>query len=111
LPVSFGHSAWRSTFVKARFGAAQPTVPLYLIAIAWVYVTLLMALTERSFVAGFATFVFYGLLPLLILLWLLDTPARRRRRRARESLPDTPSVPSPPPAPSSPTRSTGKPDD
>lgn len=54
---------------------------MYIVAIAWIYVTLLMALTETSFVAGAATFFFYGLFPLAILLWLLGTPERRRRQR------------------------------
>lgn len=54
---------------------------MYIVAIAWIYVTLLMALTETSFVAGVATFFFYGLFPLAILLWLLGTPERRRRQR------------------------------
>ena len=53
---------------------------MYIVAIAWIYVTLLMALTESSFVAGLATFLFYGLFPLALLLWLLGTPERRRRR-------------------------------
>lgn len=54
---------------------------MYIVAIAWIYVTLLMALTESSFVAGVATFFFYGLFPLAILLWLMGTPERRRRQR------------------------------
>jgi len=58
---------------------------MYIVAIAWIYVTLLMALAEDSFVAGLATFLFYGLFPLAILLWLLGTPERRRRRRRAES--------------------------
>ena len=53
---------------------------MYIVAIAWVYVVMLMALTEPTFTAGVATFVFYGLLPLALLLWLLGTPERRRRR-------------------------------
>lgn len=53
---------------------------MYIVAIAWIYVTLLMALTESSFVAGLATFLFYGLFPLALLLWLVGTPERRRRR-------------------------------
>jgi len=32
---------------------------LYLIAIAWIYVVMLMALTENSIVAGVLTFLFY----------------------------------------------------
>ncbi|MCM5569119.1 hypothetical protein M6I34_01210 [Burkholderiaceae bacterium FT117] len=58
---------------------------MYIVAIAWIYVTLLMALTETSFVAGVATFLFYGLFPLSILLWLMGTPERRRRRQRAAS--------------------------
>lgn len=59
---------------------------MYIVAIAWIYVTLLMALTEASVVAGVMTFFFYGALPLALLLWLFGTPHRRRRRLAREAL-------------------------
>lgn len=52
---------------------------MYIIAIAWIYVTLLMALTEPNVTAGILTFALYGLAPLSLLLWLLGTPARRRR--------------------------------
>jgi biotin transporter BioY len=53
---------------------------MYIVAIAWLYVTLMMALTEPSFVAGVLTFVFYGLLPCALLLWLVGTPQRRRNQ-------------------------------
>jgi membrane protein implicated in regulation of membrane protease activity len=52
---------------------------MYIVAIAWIYVTLLMALTESNITAGILTFALYGLAPLALLLWLLGTPARRRR--------------------------------
>jgi membrane protein implicated in regulation of membrane protease activity len=58
---------------------------MYIIAIAWLYVVLLMALTEPSWVAGVATFFFYGVLPLSVLLYLLGTPQRRRNRLRRDS--------------------------
>lgn len=53
---------------------------MYIVAIAWLYVTLMMALTEPSIAAGILTFVFYGLLPCVLLLWLIGTPQRRRNR-------------------------------
>jgi hypothetical protein len=53
---------------------------MYIVAIAWIYVILLISLTEASFVAGVASFVFYGVLPLALLLWLLGAGRRRRRR-------------------------------
>jgi hypothetical protein len=49
---------------------------MYIIAIAWIYVTLLMAATEPSFVGGMLTFLLYGLGPLALVLWLVG---RRRR--------------------------------
>ncbi|HWU35345.1 MAG TPA: hypothetical protein VN023_08940 [Methylovorus sp.] len=57
---------------------------MYIVAIAWLYVTVLMAATEPSVVAGILTFVFYGLLPCALLLWLFGTPQRRRRKLAQE---------------------------
>lgn len=53
---------------------------MYIVAIAWLYVTLLMALTEPNIVAGLLTFLFYGLLPCALLLWIVGTPQRRRNR-------------------------------
>jgi vacuolar-type H+-ATPase subunit I/STV1 len=53
---------------------------MYIVAIAWLYVTLMMALTEPTVVAGILTFVFYGLLPCALLLWLIGTPQRRRNK-------------------------------
>jgi hypothetical protein len=53
---------------------------MYIVAIAWLYVTLMMALTEPNIAAGILTFVFYGLLPCALLLWLIGTPQRRRNR-------------------------------
>ncbi len=61
-------------------------VPLmYIIAIAWLYVTLLMAVTETSWIAGLMTFIFYGLFPLAVLLYLMGTPERRRRNAQRRA--------------------------
>lgn len=57
---------------------------MYLIAIAWLYVTVLMAATEPNLTSGILTFSLYGLFPLALLLWLLGTP-ERGRRRAREA--------------------------
>ncbi len=56
---------------------------MHVVAIGWLYVTLLMALTEKSIVGGVLSFVFYGLLPVSLLLWLFSGSARRRRRATR----------------------------
>jgi len=54
---------------------------VYIVAIAWLYVTLLMATAETSWVAGVMTFAFYGVAPLALLLWLFGIPRRARDRR------------------------------
>jgi len=48
---------------------------VYIVAIAWLYVTVLMAATEPSLVGALMTFLFYGLAPLALFVYLF----RRRR--------------------------------
>ncbi len=57
---------------------------MYLIAIPWLYVALLAAVAEDSIIGGVLTFLFYGLAPLALTLWLFGSPLRRRRLRERE---------------------------
>jgi len=52
---------------------------MYIIVIGWLYVTVLMALTESSIVAGLLSLTFYGILPTALLVWLFGGPTRRRR--------------------------------
>ena len=61
---------------------------MYLILIAWLYVTLMMAIAEATnpvgtVLGGVLTFIFYGLLPMAIVGYILGTPARKRRLKAR----------------------------
>lgn len=62
---------------------------MYIIAMGWLYVTALMSLAETGFVAGVLTFVFYGLLPVALLLWLFGGSMRRRRGVAPADDPKT----------------------
>jgi hypothetical protein len=55
---------------------------MWIVAIAWIYVVGLMALTEPSLVAGIMTFLGYCVLPLSILYYLTGSK-RRRARKAR----------------------------
>ena len=62
---------------------------LYLVAITWLYVALMMALAEAfhsqgSVLGAVFTFVLYGLGPVALVMYLLGTPARRRARRRAE---------------------------
>jgi hypothetical protein len=63
---------------------------MYIIAIAWIYVVLLMSLTESNWIAGLMTFIIYGVLPLSVLLYLMGTPERRRRRARADAPPEDP---------------------
>jgi hypothetical protein len=63
---------------------------MHLIAIGWLYVVLMMALVEAlssqgTVLGAVITFVFYGLIPLGLVLYIVATPARRRARRAAET--------------------------
>jgi len=58
---------------------------MYIMAIGWGYVALMMALAEAtnangSILGAILTFVCYGLMPVGLLLYILGRPARRRRR-------------------------------
>ena len=62
---------------------------MYLVAIAWVYVVLMMAVAEANHSAGtllgaIVTFVLYGVMPLALVMYLLATPSRRAAKRAAE---------------------------
>ena len=62
---------------------------MYIVAVAWIFVVLLMAVAEATSTQGtvlgaFFTLVLYGALPLSVVLYLLGTPARKRARRAAE---------------------------
>lgn len=63
---------------------------MYLIAIAWMYVVVMMALAEAlspqgTVLGAVFTLLLYGLLPLGIVMYLLGTPMRRRALRAAEA--------------------------
>lgn len=59
---------------------------LYIIAIGWGYVVLLMAATSKSLVSGILTFVFYGLIPLALVFYITLKQMRRSRKIAQERL-------------------------
>ncbi len=63
---------------------------MYLVAIAWMYVVLMMSIVEAlsplgTVLGALFTFALYGLLPLGIVIYILGTPMRRRARTAAPS--------------------------
>ncbi|OWW20032.1 hypothetical protein [Noviherbaspirillum denitrificans] len=59
---------------------------MYIVAIAWIYVVLMMSITEDSVVAGVMTFLLYGVLPLTIILYVMGTGQRKRNRQQAEKM-------------------------
>jgi hypothetical protein len=62
---------------------------MYIVTIAWIYVTLMMAVAEATnsngtLLGACITFLLYGALPISIILYLMRAPARRRIIKARE---------------------------
>jgi len=78
---------------------------MYLIAIAWLYVAVTMAVVEAaspqgSLLGACMTLLLYGLLPLSIVLYVAGTPARKRALRQRQMAARPPERTEPePPAP------------
>ena len=58
---------------------------MWIVAVAWVYVVALMALTEPSVVAGIMTFLGYCVLPLSIMFYITGSKGRRERRARDEA--------------------------
>lgn len=91
---------------------------MYLVAIAWLYVTLMMAIAEASSPTGsllgaVITFVFYGALPLGILIYIWWQVLRRRQRyqqaQSAPAVTPAPAPSTPDPAPSAAPDASGKP--
>lgn len=53
---------------------------MHIAAVGWIYVTLMMAITEETVVAGIMTFFLYGVLPTLLIMYVGGTGQRRKRR-------------------------------
>ena len=51
---------------------------MYIVAIGWAYVILMMALTSSSVGKALAIVVFLGVLPLALFVYVFDRPRRRR---------------------------------
>lgn len=63
---------------------------LYLIALGWMYVVLMVAVAEAvspqgTVLGAVFTVLGWGVIPLAVVLYILATPSRRRARQARES--------------------------
>jgi hypothetical protein len=67
-----------------------PQFEMHIVAIAWMFVVVLMTLAEATSPQGtllgaFFTLLLYGLLPLAIVLYVMGAPMRRRARRQAEA--------------------------
>jgi hypothetical protein len=88
--VHFHYREWNLPRHDAKPRSRKALVEMYLIAIAWMYVVVMMALAEALSAQGTVlgalfTLLLYGALPLSIVMYLLGTPMRRRARQAAEA--------------------------
>ena len=63
---------------------------MYIVVIAWLYVAVMMAAAEATHVNGsilsaIFTFIGYGLLPVGLVIYVMQSPARKKRRQALEA--------------------------
>ncbi|HQT30193.1 MAG TPA: hypothetical protein PLE48_02290 [Thiobacillus sp.] len=52
---------------------------MYIVAIGWAYVILMMAITSSSIGKALAILIFLGVMPLALFVYAFDRPGRRRR--------------------------------
>lgn len=64
--------------------------PVYIVAIGWLFVIIMMAITSTSFLSGVVTLFCYGILPLGLFLWIVGTPQRRRRAASCDAADEEP---------------------
>lgn len=81
---------------------------MYLVAIAWLYVAVMMTVAEATHPTGTllgaaVTFVLYGALPVALVMYILNTPHRRKARKALEQAEQARAASSPPEADKPPT--------
>jgi hypothetical protein len=63
---------------------------MYIVAIAWMYVALMMAVAEATNTNGtvlgaIVTFILYGVAPVSLVVYLMRSPGRKRAIKAREA--------------------------
>ena len=89
--------AWALRYLRRKLGDyACPSATssgkfqaMYLLLIGWLYVVLMMAVVEAaspqgSLLGAFFTLLLYGVLPVVLLMFIAGTPARRRLRHRQE---------------------------
>ena len=62
---------------------------MYIVPIAWLYVTVMMAVAEATntngtVLGGVITFLLYGLMPVVLVVYVMGAPTRKRAIKAQE---------------------------
>lgn len=57
---------------------------MYIVAIAWMYVVVLMAATQPTVLSALSTLMFYGIVPCSVVMYIIMAPSRKRRKNALE---------------------------
>jgi hypothetical protein len=80
----------RGGFQQTDMVSRPARIAVYLVVIGWMYVVLMMSVAEASNTTGsilgaIVTFFLYGLLPVVLVVYVMRTPARRKEIKAREA--------------------------
>lgn len=57
---------------------------MYIVALAWLYVVLMVSIAQPSVLRGVLTFIGTGVFPLAIFLYVMGSPQRRRDQAKAE---------------------------
>ena len=57
---------------------------MHIAAVGWIYVVLMMAITEESVIAAIMTFFLYGVLPTALIMYVGGTGGRKLRRQQEQ---------------------------
>ena len=66
---------------------------MWIVAVAWIYVVVLMAATEPTLTGGIMTFLAYCVVPLSILFYLTGSKRRRAKRELQARAAGKPAAP------------------
>lgn len=72
---------------------------MYIVAIAWMYVVMMVSFLQPTVFRGLVTFFGAGIFPLALLLFLIGTPQRRRNKQHLAEQPNQTSDPTTPESP------------
>lgn len=88
--IEFGGMSFQQADIEINATPKDENSIMYLVIIGWFYVVIMMFAAEISapdgtFLGAIVTLLFYGLLPIALVVYLMGTPLRKKARLAQEA--------------------------